>query len=52
MKEKQKKEKQNSGDRVKCVRLELKSEEHSTSTSVMLEPTSSQSMEHGDDIAA
>ena len=29
MKEKQKKEKQNSGDHVKCVRLELKSEEHS-----------------------
>ena len=52
MKEKQKKDKQNSGDHVKCVRLELKSEEHSASTSVMLELTSSQSMEHGDDIAA
>lgn len=45
------KEKQNSGDRVKCMRLELKSEERGDSASVMLELTSNQSVEHGDDIA-
>lgn len=32
-------EKQNSGDRVKCVGLELKPEQHGGSTSVMLELT-------------
>lgn len=45
------KEKQDSGDRVKCVRLELKSEARGDSTSVMLELTSNQSVEHGDDTA-
>lgn len=45
------KEKQNSGDHVKCVGLELKSEGHGASTLVTLELTSTQSMEHGDGTA-